>query len=202
MRQPVEFSRLPAILNPYLDFLPSMGAFCGFLLAILFRIFAGILAPGEKQEAKQLAGKTGKKKKKEAAVEDASRKDLDLRIFLHLLSSLQREARFLDFLAENLDAYEDEQIGAAVRPVHENSRKTLARYLETYAVMDEDEGKEVLVPEGFDPTYIKLVGRVAGDPPFHGILRHRGWRARNIRIPVFSETRGGEVLSPAEVEVL
>lgn len=197
--QPAESFKLPALLAPYSGFLPWAGAFFGLLCAVFFRIFAGFSAPKEPKAGKQ---KAGQKKKKAIAKEEPLRKDRDQRLFLHLLASLQKEARFLDFLAEDLDAYEDGQIGAAVRPVHENSRKTLERYLETQAVMAEEEGREIVVSEGFNPTHIKLVGKVSGDPPFHGILRHRGWRAKNIRIPVFSETKDSEVLAPAEVEVL
>lgn len=37
---------------------------------------------------------------------------------LSLLSALQREARLVDFLKESIAAYDDAQIGAAVRDVH------------------------------------------------------------------------------------
>lgn len=120
---------------------------------------------------------------------------------LHLVSLLQREGRLIDFLKEDLEHYEDAQIGAAVRSIQENCQKTLNRYVDPRAILDQEEGGEVTVPEGFDPSVIKLTGNVSGDPPFKGTLQHRGWRAGSRNLPTLSGTLDPDVISPAEVEI-
>src|SRR6185436_1648377 len=42
---------------------------------------------------------------------------------LRLLSILQREARLLDFIGEDIDQYDDSQVGAAARSIHSGCRK-------------------------------------------------------------------------------
>jgi uncharacterized protein DUF2760 len=123
------------------------------------------------------------------------------RLFLYLLSLFQREGRLLDFLSEDLDLYQDEQIGAAVRSIHANCRKVMDKNLAPAPVLDQEEGEEVTVPEGFDPAAIKLTGNVTGNPPFKGRLRHKGWRAKRLELPSLSEIQNVKIIAPAEVEV-
>ena len=47
---------------------------------------------------------------------------------LQLLNLLQKEARFIDFIKEDITAYSDADIGAAARVVHEGCNKTLDEY--------------------------------------------------------------------------
>ncbi len=115
-----------------------------------------------------------------------------------LVSVLQREGRLLDFLHEDLDAYDDAQIGAAVRTIHRGLRNALLDLVELAPVIEAKEGAEVVVEEGFDPKEIRLVGKVRGKPPFRGILRHRGWRLVGFRLP---KPKKDDVLAPAEVEI-
>ena len=126
----------------------------------------------------------------------------DRRLYLYLISVLQREGRLLDFFSENLDAYEDIQVGAAVRNIHENCRKVINKALAPKAIIDQDEGEEVTVEQGFDPNSIKLTGNVTGEPPFKGLLKHRGWQTRKIDLPTFSSSQKSGIIAPAEVEVL
>ncbi len=124
------------------------------------------------------------------------------RLFLHMLSVLQREGRLIDFFAENLDEYEDDQIGAAVRTIHEDSKKGMEKYLKTEAVVAEPEETEIEIPPDFDPNAIKLTGNVAGDPPFKGVVRHRGWKAKKLELPTLSAVRDPLIIAPAEVEII
>ncbi|MFZ7125350.1 MAG: DUF2760 domain-containing protein [Desulfobacterales bacterium] len=125
----------------------------------------------------------------------------DKRLFLYLISVLQREARLLDFFSEDLSAYEDAQIGAAVRSIHDSGRRTLEKYLAPEAVIAEAEGQEVTVDKDFDPNRMKLSGNVTGSPPFRGTVRHRGWKARKIELPSFSGRQDPGLIAPAEIEV-
>ncbi len=125
----------------------------------------------------------------------------DQRLFLHLLSVLQREGRLVDFFSENLNLYEDAQIGAAVRSIHDQCKKALHKYLSLCAVMDHNEGTEVTIPRDFNPAAIKLTGNVTGEPPFTGMLRHRGWQVSKIELPTFTSGEDCKIIAPAEVEI-
>jgi len=120
---------------------------------------------------------------------------------LQLLSLLQREGRLVDFLQQEVSKFSDAQIGQAARVVHEGCRRTLLRYLEVEPVLEQAEGAPTTVKEGFDPSTIKLVGNVVGSAPFKGVLRHKGWRAREIRLPETLAGHDFEILAPAEVEL-
>ncbi|MBW2099447.1 MAG: DUF2760 domain-containing protein [Deltaproteobacteria bacterium] len=126
----------------------------------------------------------------------------DRRFYLHLVSILQNEGRLVDFLSEDLRLYEDAQIGAAVRNIHENCKKTINKYLAPKAVIDKSEGDPVTVQEGFDPSRIKLTGNVTGEPPFEGLLRHRGWKATKLDLPKLSGREDAMIIAPAEIEIM
>ena len=129
------------------------------------------------------------------------REQQDKRLFLHLLGMLQREGRFLDFLSENLDAYEDDQIGAAVRSIHENCNKITQKYLSLEPVLVQEEGQSLTLQKGFDTAAIKLVGNVSGEPPFTGVIRHRGWKTPKVELPTLSAAQDASLIAPAEVEI-
>lgn len=119
---------------------------------------------------------------------------------LSLLGWLQRSGRFIDFVMEDVDAYSDEQVGAAVRDIHRGCRKVLDEALGLEPILPGEESAPVEVPAGFDPAAIQLTGNVRGDPPFSGTLMHHGWRTTKVHVPV-SETLDARVLAPAEVEL-
>lgn len=123
------------------------------------------------------------------------------RLFLHFLSVLQREGRLLDFFNEDLDLYDDDQIGAAVRSIHEDCKKSVDKYLSLKPVIDQNEGDEIDIEPGFDPDAVKLTGNVTGEPPFKGVLRHRGWKAGKKEMPKLSDVLDSSVIAPAEVEI-
>lgn len=123
------------------------------------------------------------------------------RMFLHFLSVLQREGRILDFFSEDLSLYDDEQIGAAARSIQEDCKKTVEKYLSPLPVLNKEEGDLVEILPGFDPDSIKLTGNVSGEPPFRGILRHRGWKAGKKDMPKLSDVLDSSVIAPAEVEI-
>jgi Domain of unknown function (DUF2760) len=121
---------------------------------------------------------------------------------LRVLAVLQRDGRLVDFLEEDIDAYTDSQIGAAVRDIHRGCRKSLRDYLTIEPVINAAEEERVSVPTDFDPAAIRLVGNVNGAPPFQGILKHHGWRVRSVHLPLLPVARDdSSVLSPAEVEI-
>jgi hypothetical protein len=121
---------------------------------------------------------------------------------LTLLATLQREARFVDFVKEPLESYSDAQIGAAAREVHRGCATVLERLFALRPVLCDEEGAEVEVPAGFDAGRYRLVGDVAGEPPFHGRMTHHGWEATTCELPTWSGTAAtARVVAPVEVEL-
>jgi hypothetical protein len=120
---------------------------------------------------------------------------------VRLLALLQREGRLIDFLLEDIQAYDNEQIGAAVRDIHRQCQGALKEHLVLAPVLAHAEGDNVEVPAGFDPSAIQLTGNVTGQPPFRGALRHHGWRVQEIKLRPPPEGQDEFVLQPAEVEL-
>jgi hypothetical protein len=120
---------------------------------------------------------------------------------VQMLALLQRDGRLIDFLTENISAYPDEQLGAAVRTIHETCRKALDQYVKLEPILNSEEDQPVTVQAGFDPTAIKLIGNVRGEPPVRGVLRHKGWRVKEVNLPPLSQGVSRMVVAPAEVEL-
>jgi hypothetical protein len=120
---------------------------------------------------------------------------------VQFLGLLQREGRLVDFLREDIQPYDDAQIGAAVRAIHEGCRQILSEHLTLEPVLSGNEGDEVTVPADFDPSAIRLTGNVSGNPPFRGTLRHAGWRAKQVKLPAQPAGQDTKIVAPAEVEI-
>ncbi len=118
---------------------------------------------------------------------------------LRLLALLQREGRLVDFLMEDVSGATDEQLGAGVRDIHRNCRKALQDHVTLVPVLPQPEGTEVDVPAGFNPSDIRLLGNVTGQPPFHGSIQHAGWRVRELKLAPPPEGQDEFVIFPAEV---
>jgi len=120
---------------------------------------------------------------------------------LQILGILQRDSRLIDFLMEDISAYSDEQVGAAVRTLHDQSRESLNRYLRLAPVIDAVEGSFTRL-ETNDPATVKLLGNVpVSGKAQGGLLRHKGWRAEKIDLPPLPAAQNASILAPAEVEI-
>jgi hypothetical protein len=120
---------------------------------------------------------------------------------LQLLGLLQRDARFIDFVEEDIKNYSDADIGAAARLVHDGCRATLREHFTIRPVRDEAEGSRVTLPDGFDASLVRLTGNVVGRAPFNGSISHRGWRVDEVRLPKLADSHNAKVIAPAEVEL-
>lgn len=136
-----------------------------------------------------------------AAADSGAHKNGVHRGAVQLLGVLQREGRLLDFLMENIDSYSDGQIGAAVRDIHRGCKKALVEHLKVQPIRSEPDEAVVRIPDGYDPSQIRLVGRVTGRPPFEGTLRHHGWRTGEINLSDIPAGHDTSVIYPAEVEI-
>lgn len=117
------------------------------------------------------------------------------------LALLQTQGRLLDFLAEDIGPYQDADIGAAVREIHRDLKRTIDEHFKIVPVRAEDEDARISIPDGYDPLELKLVGNVVGKPPFSGVLKHKGWRAAEVRLPQIQDGTRNLVVVPAEVEI-
>ena len=120
---------------------------------------------------------------------------------VQLLALFQRDGRLVDFLREDIQSYSDAQIGAAVRTIHESCRQVLTEHVTVEPVLNGREGDEVSIPEGFDPSAIRLIGNVTGEPPFRGVLRHAGWQTTQVTLPAQPSGQDPKIVAPAEVEI-
>ena len=120
---------------------------------------------------------------------------------LQLLGLLQREARFVDFVQEDVVGYTDAEVGAAARVVHEGCRKVLGAHFSIAPVRSEPEGSRVTLAAGFDAAAVRLTGNVVGQAPFTGTLGHRGWRVTEVRLPQLTDEKAAPILAQAEVEL-
>jgi hypothetical protein len=88
-----------------------------------------------------------------------------------------------------------------VRDIHRGCRKALQEHMPLEPVLREPENAQVRVDPGFDPSRIRLVGNVVGEPPFTGALRHHGWRIAKVQLPSPARGTDPSVVAPAEVEL-
>ena len=120
---------------------------------------------------------------------------------LQLLGLMQREARFIDFIQEDVARYSDADIGAAARLVHTGCRKVLQEHFTLVPARPEAEGSRLVLEAGFDAATVRLTGNVVGTAPFRGTLRHPGWKATDVRLPRTTAGHDPRVIAAAEVEL-
>jgi hypothetical protein len=116
---------------------------------------------------------------------------------------LQEKGRLVDFLMEELTGYDDAQVGAAARVVHQGCRQVLQEHFKITAVSEAEEGSQVTLPAGSFGDEYRIVGKLSGEPPFAGRLIHKGWKAESVKLPriVRTDDKRLPVIAPAEVEV-
>ncbi len=120
---------------------------------------------------------------------------------LQLLGLLQKEARFIDFIKEDIANYNDADIGVAARVVHEGCNKVFDEHFVLEPIRTEQEGRMVTLAKGFDAAAVRLTGNIVGNAPFTGTLIHKGWQVKNIILPKLTEGYNPAIIAPAEVEL-
>jgi len=169
-------------------------------IALAFRSFFAILFTGKLPvDVAQALGFTLTRSQGVAPKPTAQARPQDGAV--QILGILQRDSRLIDFLMEDISGYSDEQVGAAVRSVHVQSRDSLNRYLRLAPVIDGVEGSFTKLDSN-DPASVKLLGNVPvnGKAP-GGLLRHKGWRAEKIDLPPIVSLASASIIAPAEIEV-
>lgn len=169
-------------------------------IALAFRSFFSILFSGKLPvDIAQALGFTLTKTQPVAPKPTAQARPQDGAV--QILGILQRDSRLIDFLMEDISAYSDEQVGAAVRSLHGQSRDSLNRYLRLVPVIDGVEGSFTKL-DSSDPASVKLLGNVpVSGKASGGLLRHKGWRAEKIDLPPIVSLASASIIAPAEIEV-
>lgn len=172
-------------------------------IILAFRSFFAILFTGNLpvEVAQQLGLAPQKKTPPPAKPAPAVRTPQPSDGALQILGILQRDSRLIDFLMEDISAYADDQVGAAVRDLHQQCRDSLTRYLQLGPVIDAVEGSPTKIDTN-DPAVVKLLGNVpASGKASSGLLRHKGWKAEKIDLPPLAPGANASVIAPAEVEI-
>jgi hypothetical protein len=120
---------------------------------------------------------------------------------LQLLSLLQKEARFIDFINEDVTAFRDDEIGAAARVVHGGCSKAIKEHFSLAPVRTEAEGSNITLPAGFDASENRITGNIVGQAPFTGTLIHKGWQVKEIRLPKLAQGYNAAIIAAAEIEL-
>jgi hypothetical protein len=171
-------------------------------ISLAFRCFFGILFHGELSEA-ALGDLHLVKRGPAAALAKAAPAAPAARASdgaLQMLGILQRDSRLVDFLMEDIASCSDEQVGAAVRELHDQCRDSLTRYVALQPVIDGVEGAYAKAPAG-DANAVKFIGNVPATPPPGGTLRHKGWRAAKVDLPALAPKQDAAIIAPAEMEI-
>jgi hypothetical protein len=114
---------------------------------------------------------------------------------------LQDKGRLVDFLMEDLTAFDDAQVGAAARVVHQGCGEVLKEYFKITSVSEAEEGSQVVVPAGYAADQYRMIGKLGGNPPFTGKLVHKGWKTEYVKLPRSIKTDRLPAIAPAEVEI-
>ena len=119
------------------------------------------------------------------------------------LAVLQERGRLVDFLMEDIKTYDDAQVGAAARVIHDGCQAALREHFKIRSVRDEDEGSSVTIPMGYAADEYRLIGNIRGAGPFSGTLVHRGWKTEAVKLPQIVRVDPDRLptIAPAEVEL-
>lgn len=182
------------------DALPGVAAYRDVILALLslFIVFAA-LRQARTSPAEPLPASEPPPPVKPAPAEPAMASD-----GLVLLALLQEKGRFVDFLTEDITAYPDAQVAAASRVVHQGCSAVMKEYFAVEPVHGGKEGDKVTLDRSSDPGKYRLIGKLPPEPPFNGVVLHRGWKTAKISLPRVTRTTdagGANIIAPAEVEV-
>ena len=130
----------------------------------------------------------------------ANRADAEIVSFLAML---QARGRLVDFLMDDINTYDDAQVGAAARVVHGGCKAALLEHFRIAPIRTESEGATVQVAAGFRPDEYRLLGKISGPAPFSGVLVHHGWKTDAVNLPRVLRTSTDRLpaIAPAEVEL-
>lgn len=207
MRAIAIIATIAVLILVSLTFLPEAAAYARIMLfaAIASAALAliAMLAAG-KRRAEEDAGAEARPRAEapRPVVQPPAENQADAEV-VNFLATLQQRGRLLDFLMDDITAYSDAQVGAAARVVHDGCKAVLKEHLGIRPVREEKEGSMIEVPAEHAADEYRLVGRIAGEAPFTGVLVHRGWKVETVSLPrlLRREDERLPTIAPAEVEL-
>ena len=117
---------------------------------------------------------------------------------LTLLAALQREARLVDLIKEDLSQYSDAQVGAAARPCLQQCCGVLDRLVGLQPLLAAADGETVEVGADASPTRYQWIGEGSGTS---GKVVHHGWHATKIELPTWTgEPSDAKIIAAAQVQ--
>ncbi len=162
-----------------------------------------LCAPSEQKElqiSKESINKADTKKEMASAHESVDNKKVFEDGAVFCLTLMQREGRLVDFLMEDISAYSDEQVGAAVRQIHVSCSKTLNEHFAIkHIIQGVSEGAQYSVKADFDASSIMLSGNVPSQLPANGTVQHAGWTASHVSLPERNSSVNTAVIHKAEL---
>ncbi len=142
-------------------------------------------------------------KKKEAALASSLGKS-DEQAVIQFVRNMQERGRFLDFLMADIHALPDQQVGAVARVVHSGLKSLVDDYFSIQAISTASEGSQIAIPSDEVGRSYRLLQSASDQVPASGILVHKGWQARAIKLPQSQRIEAEaerRVLAFAEVDV-
>ncbi len=125
---------------------------------------------------------------------------------LELLAALQRDARFIDFIKEDVSCCDDVSLAAAARTTHDRCAETLERFFQIRPLSGVPEGEITRIdPTAQTPVRFRVSGTAAHTLGTDVACRvaHAGWIAEKCEPPRWSgREEDALVLAPAELEVV
>ena len=115
-----------------------------------------------------------------------------------LLATLQREARLVDLIQEDLGNYSDAQVGAAARPCLQQCAGVLNRLLGLKPLLVASEGDAVDVGENASPTRYQWIGEGNATS---GKLVHHGWQASKVELTTWTgDASDAKIIAAAQIQ--
>jgi hypothetical protein len=115
-----------------------------------------------------------------------------------LLATLQREARLVDLIKEDLSQYSDAQVGAAARPCLQQCSGVLDRLLGLKPLVAAADGDTVDVEPNASPTRYQWIGEGTAAA---GKLVHHGWHATKIELPKWTgDAADANIIAAAQIQ--
>jgi len=171
--------------------------FTGASLAIALGLLVAILLIRDKGKGPESRTETAKPMPVPAASNPAEAE------IVSFLATFQERGRLIDFLMDDVTTYDDAQVGAAARVVHQGCKAALQEHFRIRPLREEGEGSSVTIAAGYPADKYRLIGKISGPGPFSGTLVHHGWKTDSVKLPrvVRVDPDRLPTIAPAEIEL-
>lgn len=125
---------------------------------------------------------------------------------VQFIARLQEKGRFLDFIMDDIAAYDNESVGAAARIVHQGCCDVMHDSFTIETIFPGEEMEEITLADNYDSHLFRLVGNVPENAPYEGHVLHRGWKTTRVNLAQVVNTEehietARSIMAPADVEI-